>query len=94
MDPPSRGGWSHPVHFHLEEFRVLSRNGRAVRPGNVEFSRKDVVELRGDEQIEILVRFRDMVGGYPFHCHNTVHEDHQMMLLFNVGDVGDNKTRP
>jgi hypothetical protein len=28
------------------------------------------------------------------HCHNTVHEDHQMMLLWNVADVGDNNTAP
>ena len=25
-----------------------------------------------------------MKGGFPIHCHNTVHEDHQMMMLFNV----------
>ena len=87
------GGWSHPVHIHFEEFRILSRNGRAVRPGNIEFARKDVVELHG-EDIELLVRFRDMVGGYPVHCHNTVHEDHQMMMLFKVSQKGDNKTRP
>ena len=24
------------------------------------------------------------------HCHNTVHEDHQMMLLWQIADVGDN----
>jgi FtsP/CotA-like multicopper oxidase with cupredoxin domain len=87
-------GWSHPVHIHLEEFRLLSRNGRAIRPGNVEFARKDVVELNGDDQVELLIRFRDMEGGYPFHCHNTVHEDHQMMMLFDVAGAGDNKTRP
>jgi FtsP/CotA-like multicopper oxidase with cupredoxin domain len=88
------GGWQHPVHIHFEEFRILSRNGRPVRPGDVEFARKDVFQLRGSETVELLIRFRDMVGGYPVHCHNTVHEDHQMMLLFNVGDRGDNKTAP
>jgi FtsP/CotA-like multicopper oxidase with cupredoxin domain len=40
------------------------------------------------------MRFRDFRGGYPMHCHNTVHEDHQMMLLWNVADVGDNNTTP
>ena len=40
------------------------------------------------------MRFRDIKGGYPLHCHNTVHEDHQMMLLFNVADVGDNNAQP
>jgi FtsP/CotA-like multicopper oxidase with cupredoxin domain len=89
----SSGGWSHPVHIHFEEFRILSRNGRPVVPGDAEFGRKDVLWV-GDEVVEVLVRFRDLNGGYPMHCHNTVHEDHQMMLLFNVAEVGDDNTRP
>jgi FtsP/CotA-like multicopper oxidase with cupredoxin domain len=88
------GGWQHPVHIHLEEFRILSRNGVPIRPGNVEFARKDVVQLRFNDQVEVLMRFRDNLGGYPFHCHNTVHEDHQMMLLFNVAATGDNNPTP
>ena len=88
------GGWQHPVHIHFEEFRILSRNGVPVRPGNVEFARKDVLQLRFNEQVEILMRFRDMRGGYPLHCHNTVHEDHQMMLLWNIADAGDTNPRP
>src|SRR3954453_1373296 len=87
------GGWVHPIHLHLEEFRILNRNGVPVRPGDFEFARKDVMQL-GDEDIEILIRFRDMKGGFPIHCHNTVHEDHQMMLLYDVQDVGDDKTTP
>ena len=87
------GGWNHPVHIHLEEFRILRRNGVPIRPGNVEFARKDVLRVQ-DEDVEILVRFRDLKGGYPIHCHNTVHEDHQMMMIFEVADVGDNKTQP
>jgi FtsP/CotA-like multicopper oxidase with cupredoxin domain len=88
------GGWQHPVHIHFEEFRILSRNGVAVKPGNVEFARKDVLQLRFNEQIEVLMRFRDNIGVYPFHCHNTVHEDHQMMMLFDVQPVGDTKRTP
>jgi FtsP/CotA-like multicopper oxidase with cupredoxin domain len=88
------GDWMHPVHIHLEEHRILSRNGVAIKPGDVEFSRKDVLKLQHGESVEVLMRFRDFRGGYPLHCHNTVHEDHQMMLLWNVQDVGDNNTRP
>ena len=88
------GGWHHPVHIHFEEFRIISRNGVKVKPGDIEFARKDVVQLRTNDSVELLVRFRDMNGGYPFHCHNTVHEDHQMMMLFENADVGDNKTTP
>jgi len=88
------GGWQHPIHIHLEEFRVIRRNDRQIRCGNVEFSRKDVVRLGFNEEIELIMRFRDFRGGYPMHCHNTVHEDHAMMLLFQVADQGDNLTRP
>jgi FtsP/CotA-like multicopper oxidase with cupredoxin domain len=91
--------WSHPIHIHLEEFRILSRtddrgNKVQTKPGNVEFGRKDVVRLAPQDEVEILIRFRDFRGGYPMHCHNTVHEDHQMMLLWDVQDEGDDNTRP
>jgi FtsP/CotA-like multicopper oxidase with cupredoxin domain len=88
------GDWQHPIHIHMEEHRILKRNGVAINPGNVEFSRKDVMKLQHGESIEILMRFRDLRGGYPMHCHNTIHEDHQMMLLWEVADVGDNITAP
>jgi FtsP/CotA-like multicopper oxidase with cupredoxin domain len=88
------GGWQHPIHIHLEEFRIIRRNSRQIQCGNVEFARKDVVRLGENEEIEVVMRFRDFRGGYPIHCHNTLHEDHQMMLLFDVQDTGDNITKP
>ena len=45
-------------------------------------------------RVELFMRFGDMKGGYPVHCHNTVHEDHQMMLIFNIDDAGDNNPKP
>ncbi len=87
------GAWQHPLHIHFEEFRILSRNGVPVKAGDIEFARKDVMQLRFNDTIELLIRFRDMVGGYPFHCHNTVHEDHQMMMLWEnvpAGEADDN----
>jgi len=90
----SSGGWQHPLHIHLEEFRIIRRNGRAVSCGYPEFSRKDVVRLGFNDEVEVVTRFRDFRGGYPMHCHNTVHEDHQMMLLWQIQDTGDNLTEP
>jgi FtsP/CotA-like multicopper oxidase with cupredoxin domain len=66
----------------------------AIKPGNVEFSRKDVFKLKSGDTVELLMRFRDLRGGYPMHCHNTIHEDHQMMLLWNVQDEGDQIREP
>ena len=68
-----------------------------TRPGvpNVEVSRKDVTQLQFDEDATLFFRFRDFRGDWPMHCHNTVHEDHAMMLLFQVQpDVIDNNQNP
>ncbi len=91
----SSGGWQHPIHIHMEEFQILSRSrGGAVPNALVENSRKDVVRLRDNETVKIFFRWRDWRERYPMHCHNTIHEDHAMMLRFSLADVGDTIQRP
>ena len=82
------GGWMHPVHTHMEEFRMSKRNGVVVGPGNVEYARKDVLRLQHGELCTLNYRFRDFEGRYPLHCHNTLHEDHAMMMRFDVVNDG------
>jgi FtsP/CotA-like multicopper oxidase with cupredoxin domain len=79
--------WSHPVHIHFEEHQIISRN-RSL-PTAIERGRKDVVRLGEGDDVSLFFRFRDFVGRYPMHCHNTVHEDHAMMLRFDIDDVGN-----
>ena len=86
------GDWTHPVHIHLEEHQILSRN--RVPPSLVEKSRKDVTQLHPNERVLLFFRFRDWLGKYPIHCHNVVHEDHAMMGLWNVQPQGDNVLVP
>jgi FtsP/CotA-like multicopper oxidase with cupredoxin domain len=74
-------GWVHPIHIHFEEFLILTRNG--VAPPPHERGRKDVV-LIGREEVRIFMRFRDFTGRYPMHCHNLVHEDHSMMIRWDL----------
>ncbi|MGH8433065.1 MAG: multicopper oxidase domain-containing protein, partial [Pseudomonas sp.] len=38
----------------------------------------------GPETIRVLLRFRDFKGKYVMHCHNTIHEDHGMMLRWDI----------
>lgn len=76
------GGWTHPVHVHLVDFRILSRNGRDPYP--YEQGWKDVVLLRDFEQVQVMARFAPHKGKYMVHCHNIVHEDHDMMTQFEV----------
>jgi FtsP/CotA-like multicopper oxidase with cupredoxin domain len=86
------GAWMHPIHIHVEEFQILSRNG--VAPGPAEISRKDVSPLHHNENVKMFFRFRDWQGRYPMHCHNVVHEDHAMMLRWDIDLTGDTNDTP
>jgi bilirubin oxidase len=97
------GGWSHPVHIHLIDFRIISRTDgkRGVMPYESE-ALKDVVWLGPNEKVKVLARYAPWDGVYSkfpasrysyrfnansipvFHCHNLIHEDHDMMGAFNV----------
>jgi FtsP/CotA-like multicopper oxidase with cupredoxin domain len=76
------GGWLHPIHPHLVEFRMLDRNGQPPKP--YETGPKDVVALGPNETIRVAMKFVDFRGTYVFHCHNIEHEDHDMMTQFQV----------
>ena len=86
-------GWSHPVHIHFEEGKILKRGGKAPPLWEVG-ARKDIFRigpLTDDTgTLDVAVRFREFAGSYVEHCHNTQHEDHAMMLrwdLFNPGQT-------
>lgn len=76
--------WTHPVHIHFEEFRVLSRNGGPPPP--LETGRKDVIRLPPGNEIVLFMQFRDFVGKYLIHCHNMNHEDNFMMVRWDIVD--------
>jgi FtsP/CotA-like multicopper oxidase with cupredoxin domain len=87
------GGWFHPVHIHLIDFKVLDRNGRA--PFGYENGPKDVVYVGENETVRVLMKFGPHRGKYMIHCHNLVHEDHDMMAQFSVGlSGGDDPNDP
>jgi spore coat protein A len=82
------GGWFHPVHIHLIDFKVLDRNGKAPEP--YEIGPKDVVYVGENEKVRVIMKFeKERLGKYMMHCHNLVHEDHDMMVQFEVGGGGD-----
>ncbi len=77
------GGWFHPLHIHLIDFKVLSRNGKP--PFDWELGPKDVVYTGEAEKVRVIMKFGPHRGKYMVHCHNLVHEDHDMMGQFSVG---------
>lgn len=85
------GGWAHPVHVHLLNFKILDRNGQP--PLVHEQGWKETVILNEGDTARVLMKWPKVPVGpkpgpyvrrYPFHCHNVEHEDHDMMLQFEV----------
>lgn len=87
------GGWVHPIHIHLEQFKILnwadSDTGEIRLPEAHEAGLKDTFLLHGDETVRVLTTFKDLndhfdnqpgvLQDYVFHCHNIDHEDMDMM---------------
>jgi FtsP/CotA-like multicopper oxidase with cupredoxin domain len=80
------GGWVHPMHLHMEEHRVVARNGTLApdvrHPDDA--GKEDVVALDPSEDVVISRRFRTFIGAYVAHCHNLTHEDHSMMFAWEI----------
>jgi FtsP/CotA-like multicopper oxidase with cupredoxin domain len=99
--PGGPSAWTHPVHIHFEEFRVLKRFVRdAVTGESVEVpvpplqaGRKDVIRLNAGEGALIKMQFRDFVGRYLIHCHNMGHEDAFMMTRWDIVETEEQLCR-
>ena len=70
----------HPFHMHGFQFQVIERNGKP-EPFP---SWKDVVNVRRQETVRLVVRFDDFPGKWMFHCHILNHEDQGMMGILEV----------
>lgn len=80
--------WAHPIHMHFEEFRIIEVNGKPVPHDSVLHARKDVVELGPGDEVKFFAQWRDFLGKYVMHCHNVVHEDHAMMIRWDIVPPG------
>jgi FtsP/CotA-like multicopper oxidase with cupredoxin domain len=77
------GGWTHPMHMHMEEHTVLSRIGSTNEHPD-DTGKEDVVGLDPSEKVTFFRRFRTFNGNYVAHCHNLAHEDHNMMFGWSI----------
>ena len=82
------GGWVHPFHLHMEEHRVVMRNGKDVTRASTghpdDVAKEDLVALDPKDSVILYRGFRDFVGPYVAHCHNLAHEDHSMMFGWEI----------
>jgi len=78
------GGWDHPIHVHFEEGQILARNGSFSNVPAWERGRKDVYRLHPGGSVTMTMQYREFGGMFMEHCHNTVHEDHAMLVRWDV----------
>lgn len=82
------GDWDHPIHIHFEEGQIVSRDGSAANVPAWEKGRKDVYRLRPGGEMKISMQFRDWGGMFMKHCHTTSHEDHAMLMRWDISNAG------
>ena len=73
---------AHNFHLHLEQFRVLERNGGPPNPDDR--GRKDTVFLAPGETVRIQTTFTDHLGTYVYHCHFPEHSVLGMMAQMRI----------
>ena len=91
------GGWSHPIHIHFEEGQILQRDGKPP-PEWEKWARKDLYRVGrmsdSGRSVVVALRFREFLGTYMEHCHNTQHEDHAMLMRWDIENPGELKVMP
>ena len=76
-------------------FRVDSSGDRAaIAPIELFMGgpRRDVATILPGDEMTVLIRFMDFEGRHVMHCHNVVHEDHAMMIRWDI--LPEEQTEP
>src|SRR5262249_19204156 len=50
--------------------------------------RRDVATLLPGDEIKVFMHWNDFLGKHVMHCHNVVHEDHAMMIRWDIVEPG------
>jgi FtsP/CotA-like multicopper oxidase with cupredoxin domain len=56
--------------------------------------RRDITTLLPGDEIKVYMKWDDFLGKYILHCHNVVHEDHAMMIRWDIVEPGKGFTGP
>src|SRR6476620_10963069 len=79
LDPADSGN-IHPFHIHVNDFQVVSVNGKPYDAHGYQ----DTVILPTNGDVVIRIPFEDFVGKSVYHCHLMFHGDYGMMGTFEV----------
>lgn len=50
--------------------------------------RRDIALLLPGTELKVFMRWKDFLGRHVMHCHNVVHEDHAMMVRWDIVPAG------
>lgn len=70
----------HPFHLHVNDFQVMSVNGRSYDSHGMQ----DTVLIPPHGEVVIRIPFKDFEGKFVYHCHILFHEDGGMMGIVEV----------
>jgi hypothetical protein len=73
---------AHPIHIHDVEWQILDVDGIAPAPGDD--GMKDTFLVPAGGTVRVIGTFTDNLGLYVSHCHILEHEEHAMMINFEV----------
>jgi suppressor of ftsI len=79
LDPADSGN-IHPFHIHVNDFQVVSVNGKPYDAHGYQ----DTVIIPTNGEVVIRIPFEDFVGKSVYHCHLMFHGDYGMMGTFEV----------
>jgi FtsP/CotA-like multicopper oxidase with cupredoxin domain len=88
-------GEDHPFHIHVNDFQVISVNGKPFHASGLQ----DVVIVPHKHhgkpgEVVIRLAFDQFTGHFVFHCHILAHEDGGMMFTVQVRKRGEPVTPP
>ena len=94
--------FSHPIHIHLVQFKVLehqsfdleqyNQDGKIIFTGPPEAPAanhrgwKDTIEVPAAIITRVIAKFAPYSGEFVWHCHILEHEDYDMMRPYMVVD--------
>jgi hypothetical protein len=56
--------------------------------------RRDVALILPNWEVKVFMRWKDFLGRHVMHCHNVVHEDHAMMIRWEIVARGEGFDTP
>jgi FtsP/CotA-like multicopper oxidase with cupredoxin domain len=80
--------------IQLEEYLGVPPEQRETIQTFMGGPRRDVAVLLPGDEIKVFMRWKDFLGKHVMHCHNVVHEDHSMMIRWDIMEPGKGFDEP